>query len=57
MKLLKIKTGGDEPLNVRQIEDQANEEYNNTINLKIDNHPLNPINLEEYNKNEKDYVD
>ena len=34
------------------------EEHNDTIikkiNLKIDNHPLNPINLEKYN--EKDYL-
>lgn len=38
----------------------SDEKHNNTIieeiNLKIDNHPLNPINLEEYNKNEKDYL-
>ena len=38
----------------------SDEEYNNTIiekiNLKIENHPLNPINLEKYNKNEKDYL-
>lgn len=38
----------------------SDEEYNNTIieeiNLKIDKHPLNPINLEKYNENEKDYL-
>ena len=38
----------------------SDEKHNNTIieeiNLKIENHPLNPINLEKYNKNEKDYL-
>ncbi|WP_314341010.1 hypothetical protein [Leptotrichia wadei] len=38
----------------------SDEEHNNTIikeiNLKIENHSLNPINLEKYNRNEKNYL-